>query len=203
MIFPAHDYKGETVSTIGEEKAFNPRLQVKSVDQYVELMNNLNLPNPQDDGRRRAGQHARRPGPGRDRAARLGGERGRGLALDGSPTWRSSICASGPNARSTADPGLAARALPRACGQCPSGRDAVRARPRHRQAPYVLLRLRRALGDGGAGGAGRRAHLGLPYPGRHRCLEEGRAARSCINRSLRAPAIRNPASDGRLTAGSG
>ena len=46
MIFPAHDYKGETVSTIGEEKAFNPRLQVKSVDQYVELMNNLNLPNP-------------------------------------------------------------------------------------------------------------------------------------------------------------
>ena len=46
MIFPAHDYKGETVSTIGEEKAFNPRLQVKSIDQYVELMNNLNLPNP-------------------------------------------------------------------------------------------------------------------------------------------------------------
>src|SRR5882724_280363 len=46
MIFPAHDYKGETVSTIGEEKAFNPRLQVKSIDQYVEVMNNLNLPNP-------------------------------------------------------------------------------------------------------------------------------------------------------------
>ncbi len=46
MIFPAHDYKGETVSTIGEEKAFNPRLQVKSVDEYAELMNNLNLPNP-------------------------------------------------------------------------------------------------------------------------------------------------------------
>src|SRR5436190_2686608 len=46
MIFPAHDYKGETVSTIGEEKRFNPRLQVKSIDQYVELMNNLKLPNP-------------------------------------------------------------------------------------------------------------------------------------------------------------
>jgi rhodanese-related sulfurtransferase len=46
MIFPAHDYKGETVSTIAEEKAFNPRLQVTSVDQYVELMNNLKLPNP-------------------------------------------------------------------------------------------------------------------------------------------------------------
>ncbi len=46
MIFPAHDYKGETVSTIAEEKAFNPRLQVKSIDQYVDLMNSLNLPNP-------------------------------------------------------------------------------------------------------------------------------------------------------------
>jgi sulfur dioxygenase len=46
MIFPAHDYKGETVSTIGEEKAFNPRLQVKSVDEYADLMNHLNLPNP-------------------------------------------------------------------------------------------------------------------------------------------------------------
>ncbi|WP_430709530.1 rhodanese-like domain-containing protein [Mesorhizobium captivum] len=46
MIFPAHDYKGETVSTIGEEKAFNPRLQVKSVDEYVEIMNNLKLANP-------------------------------------------------------------------------------------------------------------------------------------------------------------
>src|SRR5436190_23847094 len=46
LIFPAHDYKGDTVSTIGEEKAFNPRLQVKSVDQYADLMNKLNLPNP-------------------------------------------------------------------------------------------------------------------------------------------------------------
>src|SRR4029077_20154497 len=35
LVFPAHDYKGETVSTIGEERAFNPRLQVKSVEQYV------------------------------------------------------------------------------------------------------------------------------------------------------------------------
>src|SRR5829696_6744953 len=42
LLYPAHDYKGDTVSTIGEEKAFNPRLQVRSVDQYAELMNNLN-----------------------------------------------------------------------------------------------------------------------------------------------------------------
>jgi glyoxylase-like metal-dependent hydrolase (beta-lactamase superfamily II)/rhodanese-related sulfurtransferase len=46
LVFPAHDYKGDTVSTIGEEKAFNPRLRVESVDAYVELMNNLHLPNP-------------------------------------------------------------------------------------------------------------------------------------------------------------
>ena len=46
LVYPAHDYKGEQVSTIGEERAFNPRLQVKSVDEYVALMNNLKLPNP-------------------------------------------------------------------------------------------------------------------------------------------------------------
>ena len=46
MVFPAHDYKGDTVSTIGEEKRFNPRLQVRSVDEYIELMGNLKLPNP-------------------------------------------------------------------------------------------------------------------------------------------------------------
>ena len=46
LVYPAHDYKGDTVSTIGEEKRFNPRLMVKSVDEYVDLMNSLNLPNP-------------------------------------------------------------------------------------------------------------------------------------------------------------
>ena len=46
LVYPAHDYKGETVSTIGEEKSFNPRLKVKSIDEYVDLMNSLNLPNP-------------------------------------------------------------------------------------------------------------------------------------------------------------
>src|SRR5580698_1508369 len=46
MVYPAHDYKGETVSTIGEEKLFNPRLKVKSIDEYVDLMNCLKLPNP-------------------------------------------------------------------------------------------------------------------------------------------------------------
>ena len=46
LVYPAHDYKGEMVSTIIEERQFNPRLQVKSVEEYVDIMNNLNLPDP-------------------------------------------------------------------------------------------------------------------------------------------------------------
>ena len=46
FVYPAHDYKGMTVSTIGEEKRFNPRLQVKSKSEYVDIMNKLNLDKP-------------------------------------------------------------------------------------------------------------------------------------------------------------
>ena len=46
FLYPAHDYKGEKVSTIGKEKKQNPRLQVDSVDQYIEIMSNLNLKKP-------------------------------------------------------------------------------------------------------------------------------------------------------------
>ena len=46
LVCPAHDYKGETVSTIGEERACNPRLRVSSVDEYVDVMNGLNLADP-------------------------------------------------------------------------------------------------------------------------------------------------------------
>ena len=46
LLYPAHDYKGEKVSTIGKEKKQNPRLQVNSVDEYVEMMSNLNLKKP-------------------------------------------------------------------------------------------------------------------------------------------------------------
>tara|TARA_B100000902_G_scaffold382718_1_gene420720 strand:+ start:443 stop:1123 length:681 start_codon:yes stop_codon:yes gene_type:complete len=46
LLYPAHDYKGEKVSTIGKEKKQNPRLQVSSVDEYVDIMNNLNLKKP-------------------------------------------------------------------------------------------------------------------------------------------------------------
>jgi glyoxylase-like metal-dependent hydrolase (beta-lactamase superfamily II) len=46
FVYPAHDYNGMTVSTIGEEKAHNPRLQVQSKQQYVDLMNGLVLASP-------------------------------------------------------------------------------------------------------------------------------------------------------------
>ena len=46
LVYPAHDYKGDTVSTIDEELRCNPRLQVESAEQYADIMNNLNLANP-------------------------------------------------------------------------------------------------------------------------------------------------------------
>lgn len=46
LVYPAHDYKGDTVSTIGEERAHNPRLRVRSPEEYAALMASLNLPNP-------------------------------------------------------------------------------------------------------------------------------------------------------------
>ena len=45
-LYPGHDYKGRTSSSIGDEKRLNPRLAGKSRAEYVEIMNNLNLPNP-------------------------------------------------------------------------------------------------------------------------------------------------------------
>ena len=46
LLYPGHDYNGKKVSTIGNEKKFNPRLQVKNVDEYIEIMANLNLTKP-------------------------------------------------------------------------------------------------------------------------------------------------------------
>ena len=45
-VYPAHDYNGNFFSTIETERKNNPRLQIKSADEYAEIMNNLNLPNP-------------------------------------------------------------------------------------------------------------------------------------------------------------
>jgi sulfur dioxygenase len=46
LVFPAHDYRGNTVSTIAWERDHNPRLQVRSPAEYADIMNNLNLPDP-------------------------------------------------------------------------------------------------------------------------------------------------------------
>ena len=46
LLYPAHDYKGKKVSTIGKEKKQNPRLQVNSVEEYMDIMNNLDLKKP-------------------------------------------------------------------------------------------------------------------------------------------------------------
>lgn len=46
LVYPGHDYKGEMVSTVGEEREFNPRLQVKNAEEYAAIMNGLNLANP-------------------------------------------------------------------------------------------------------------------------------------------------------------
>ena len=47
LLYPGHDYNGQKVSTIGKEKKLNPRLQVKSVDEYIEIMSSLNLSKPE------------------------------------------------------------------------------------------------------------------------------------------------------------
>jgi glyoxylase-like metal-dependent hydrolase (beta-lactamase superfamily II) len=46
LVYPAHDYNGKKYSTIENEKNNNPRLQVKSAEEYAEIMDNLNLANP-------------------------------------------------------------------------------------------------------------------------------------------------------------
>ena len=46
ILYPGHDYNGKKFSTIGNEKKFNPRLQVRNADEYTELMSNLNLARP-------------------------------------------------------------------------------------------------------------------------------------------------------------
>lgn len=46
LVYPAHDYRGQTVSTIGEEKQWNPRFAGRDRADYIDFMNNLNLPDP-------------------------------------------------------------------------------------------------------------------------------------------------------------
>jgi glyoxylase-like metal-dependent hydrolase (beta-lactamase superfamily II) len=46
LVYPGHDYRGQTVSTIGEEKAFNPRFKGRTKAEFIDYMASLNLPDP-------------------------------------------------------------------------------------------------------------------------------------------------------------
>ncbi len=175
MVFPAHDYKGDTVSTIGEERRYNPRLQVRSVDEYIELMANLKLPNPKMmdvavPANMHVGLHqedlakagARTLRPRRDQQSRPARH----------PAGRSARDQRARQARH--DLGRAACALPRHRRQPEARRHAARSRRRHRPPRGVLLRLRRTLRDGGGRGEERGAGQHRAYRGRYRRVEEGR-----------------------------
>ena len=158
LVYPAHDYKGDTVSTIGEEKAFNPRLQVKSIDEYVDADEQPQAAQSEDDGRRGAGQHEGRAASGGDRAARLGGRppRRRSALLGKPDVALIDLRERTERERHGTIPGSLHVPYPSLQENIGTRRHAARARQVDQQAAVVLLRLRRALGHGGAGRAGRR-----------------------------------------------
>ena len=208
LVYPAHDYKGDTVSSIGEEKACNPRLQVGSIDEYVDLMNGLNLSNPKMmdvavPANLKIGLSQA------DVAAR-------GWALDceqvavSARSWRHP--ARGPARSQRAGQvrraaRLGARPLPRSPEPPRGGRPAPRVLRRHRPDPGLLLRLRRTFRDGGRGGPQRRLRRGPPPPRRPGCVEEGRGAgrfrlsgrRTCRQRPGEAGCLDARVSKGRPT----
>lgn len=48
LVYPAHDYRGQTVSTIGEEKRWNPRFASRSRDEFIDFMVHFTLPMPEN-----------------------------------------------------------------------------------------------------------------------------------------------------------
>ncbi len=174
LVFPAHDYKGDTVSTIGEEKRHNPRLKVRDADEYAALMAGLNLPNPkmmdvavpanihqglhQEEVARRGWAYSAAGGEGASRAA--GDRPHRSARKDRARTDRRHS-------------GLAARSLRRPHGQYRRGRPDPRTRQFGKD-DRILLRVRRTFGDGGPGGAGPRPRLGPAYRRGDGGVEESR-----------------------------
>ena len=153
LVYPAHDYKGDTVSTIAEERAHNPRLQVKSVDEYVAIMNGLNLSNPKMMDV--AVPANKQQGLAQEQIARRGWAFSAELAADAAGSARHHFDRPAREAR-TRTPrrhtGRPACALPRPAGKYRPRRHAERTRQVGEQDPAVLLRVRGAVGDGGAGG---------------------------------------------------
>ena len=175
LVFPAHDYKGETVSTIGEEKRFNPRLQVKSVDEYVELMNSLNLPNPKMMDV--AVPANMRVGFAQEMIAQRGWAVSaiEAMALIGRRRGGVGRSARSNGAREArrSSPARCTRPTPTLPAMCGPGGMLHELAAATGKRIAVLLRLRGTLGHGGAGRAGRRPQIGLSHPRRHRRLEEG------------------------------
>ena len=165
LVFPAHDYKGDTVSTIGEEKRFNPRLKVRDAEEYAALMASLNLPNPKMmDVAVPANIHQ---GLHQEEVARRGwafsAERGQGARRQ----TRGRADRSAREERARADrrhSGLAARALRRASGQYRRRRPHSRTGA-DRQDDRLRLRFRRAVGHGGAGRPGQGSRFGRHIEG--------------------------------------
>ena len=180
MVFPAHDYKGDTVSTIGEEKRYNPRLQVKSIDDYVALMASLKLPNPKMMDV--AVPSNMKIGLAQQEIARRGWalDAAQAIALIGRPDVAFiDLRETSERQKHGSIPGALHAPLWRPAREYRRWRHLARARPHRRQAHRVLLRLRRALGHGGAGRAGRRIDRRPARRRRHRRLEAGRRQAYC------------------------
>ena len=162
-------------------RRYNPRLQVKSVDEYVALMNNLKLANPKMmdvavPANMKVGLH-------QEEVARRGWavSAAQALGLIGKPDVALiDLRERTERERHGTIPGSLHVPYPSLQENIGVGRHAARAGELDQQAAAVLLRLRRALGDGGAGRAGCRPGQRLPHPGRHRRLEEGRRAAGAI-----------------------
>ncbi len=175
LVFPAHDYKGDTVSTIGEEKRYNPRLQVKSIDDYVALMANLKLPNPKMMDV--AVPSNMKIGLAQQEIARRGWAltAAQAIALVGRPDVAFiDLRETGERQKHGSIPG----ALHAPYGDLP---DNIRAGGMLRELARATDKrivfycaYRRALGHGGAGRAGRRPDRGAARRRRHRRLEAGR-----------------------------
>ena len=171
LVYPAHDYKGDTVSTIGEEKRHNPRLQVKSVDEYVDVMGKLNLPNPKMMDV--AVPANMRVGLAQDEIARKGWAvtPEQAVELLGKPD----VALVDLREDSERDKhGMIPGSLhvPYTTLQANIGKGGILYELAHTTGDThrLLLRLRRALGHGGACGPGCRHHQRLPCPRRPRSL---------------------------------
>ena len=177
LVFPGHDYKGDSVSTIGEERAHNPRLRVRSPEEYQELMAGLKLANPKMmDVAVPANMHQ---GLHQEEVAR----RGWAMTAEAAMALLGQTEVAFVDLREKAErerygrlPGAVHAPYPSLMR--PSARAACCANcPARRATLAVLLRLRRALRHGGAGRAGRR-----PCSSRH--IQGGIAAWKAAGGSL-------------------